>query len=122
MPPWDRVGPVRAAARGPLRIFEAGEAREARTLPISDAGGVRRTRDHPTPDPEDRATGKQPCLEVVARSTTMAETSPAVVVHGGSGERRLRRADGSLVRDPLAHDTVIPTSSRRWRGGHLAQA
>src|SRR6266508_1801512 len=80
MSSWDTVGPVRATARGPLRIPGVGEAREARPRPSSSVSGARRTRDHRSPDPEDRATGKQPRLEVAACSSTVAESSSAVVV------------------------------------------
>ena len=39
MPPWDTVGPVRAAPRGPLSMLGAGEAQVARASPTSATGG-----------------------------------------------------------------------------------
>src|SRR6266542_2071176 len=90
MSSWDTVGPVRATARGPLRIPGTGEAREARPRPTSNVSGARRTRDHRSPDPEDRAAGKRPRLEVTARSSTLAESSSAAAACGGSDGRHLR--------------------------------
>ena len=122
MPPWDTVGPVRAAPRGPLSTLETGKAQEARASPTFATGGTRGTRDHQTPGPEDRAAGKRPCLEGAAHPTTVAETSLAAAACSGRGRLRLRRADGSLVGDPSAHHAELGTSSRHRRGGHLVQA
>src|SRR5438105_10720836 len=69
MSSWDTVGPVSATARGPLRIPGAGEAWEVRTRSPSGVSGARRMRDHRSPNPEDRATGKRPRLEVTVRSS-----------------------------------------------------
>src|SRR5438128_11555441 len=122
MPPWDTVGPVGAVPRGPLSMLETDEAQEARASPTSATGGSRGTRDRPTPGPEDRAAGKRPCLEGAAHPTTVAETSLAAAACSGRGRLRLRRADGSLVGDPPAHNAGPQTSSRHRGAGRLAQA
>src|SRR5438105_4550306 len=120
MSSWDTVGPVRATARGPLRIPGTSEARVLRTRPSSNVGGARGVRGHQSPGPESRAAGKRPRLEASARRPTAAESASTAAACGGSIGRCPRGADGSPTRDPPARATAALSSPRPWSGGRLA--
>ena len=122
MSSWDTVGPVRATARGPLRIPGTSEARVLRPRPSSSAGGARGVRGRQSPGSESRAAGKRPRLEASACRSTAAESTSTAAACGGSVGHHPRRADGSSTRDLPARATAALSSPRPWSGGRLASA